>query len=153
MLFSDQELLKHSKMYSNFLIIKSLNLFNIKLFFMKLYSTFLSFLISSFIYCQDLKLPVDTIITSNHSTKIKNATVDYLASTGTQPVWNSKGEVIASLFYTYYKRTDVKNTNERPLVISFNGSFLFFLNLDKKLKNRSFILPLFNFRFYTSFIF
>ena len=88
---------------------------------MKLYFTFLSFIISSFIYCQDLKLPVDTIITSNHSTKIKNVTVDYLASTGTQPVWNSKGEVIASLFYTYYKRTDVKNSKERPLVISFNG--------------------------------
>ena len=88
---------------------------------MKLYFTFLSFIISSFIYCQDLKLPVDTIITSNHTTKIKNVTVDYLASTGTQPVWNSKGEVIASLFYTYYKRTDVKNSKERPLVISFNG--------------------------------
>ena len=88
---------------------------------MKLYFTFLSFLISSFIYCQDLKLPVDTIITSNHTTKIKNVTVDYRATTGTQPVWNSKGEVIASLFYTYYKRTDVKNFKERPLVISFNG--------------------------------
>ena len=88
---------------------------------MKLHLTLLSFIITSFIYCQDLKLPTDTIISSNHSTKIKNVSVDYLASTGTQPVWNSKGEVIASLFYTYYKRTDIKNTSERPLVISFNG--------------------------------
>ena len=67
---------------------------------MKLYLTLLSFIIPTLIYSQDLKLPIDTIITSNHTTKIKNVSVDYLASTGTQPVWNSKGEVIASLFYT-----------------------------------------------------
>ena len=88
---------------------------------MKLNLFLLSFLFSFIIHSQDLKLPVDTIINSSHTTKIKNVNVDYLASTGTQPVWNSNGEVIASLFYTYYKRTDVKNQNERPLVISFNG--------------------------------
>ena len=88
---------------------------------MKLYFILLTFIFSSTVYSQDLKLPVDTLITSSHTTKIKNATVDYLASTGTQPVWDSKGKVIASLYYTYYKRTDVKNQNERPLVISFNG--------------------------------
>ena len=88
---------------------------------MKLYFILLTFIFSSIVYSQDLKLPVDTLITSSHTTKIKNATVDYLASTGTQPVWDSKGKVIASLYYTYYKRTDVKKTTERPLVISFNG--------------------------------
>jgi carboxypeptidase C (cathepsin A) len=36
-------------------------------------------------------------------------------------VWNDKGEVIASLFYTYYQRSDIKNQDTRPLVISFNG--------------------------------
>ena len=65
---------------------------------MKLYLTLLSFIIPTLIYSQDLKLPIDTIITSNHTTKRKNVSVDYLASTGTQPVWNSKREVIASLF-------------------------------------------------------
>jgi len=88
---------------------------------MKLNFILLAYLFSSLVHSQDLKLPVDTLITSSHTTKIKNATVDYLASTGTQPVWNSKGKVIASLYYTYYKRTDVKDTTERPLVISFNG--------------------------------
>ena len=47
---------------------------------MKLYLTLLSFIIPTLIYSQDLKLPIDTIITSNHTTKIKNVSVDYLAS-------------------------------------------------------------------------
>ena len=38
-----------------------------------------------------------------------------------QPVWNNEGEPIATLFYTYYKRTDLKNNPERPLIFSFNG--------------------------------
>ena len=38
-----------------------------------------------------------------------------------QPVWNKEGTAIASLFYTYYRRDHVKNTNKRPILISFNG--------------------------------
>lgn len=38
-----------------------------------------------------------------------------------QPVWNSEGEEIASLFYTYYQRSGIKDRSQRPLVISFNG--------------------------------
>ena len=38
-----------------------------------------------------------------------------------QPVWNEDREPIASLFYTYYKRSGIKDTRNRPLVISFNG--------------------------------
>ena len=37
------------------------------------------------------------------------------------PLWNDDREPIASLFYTYYKRSGIKNTENRPLVISFNG--------------------------------
>ena len=73
------------------------------------------------IHAQDRKIPVDTIVTTNHTTKIKGETVNYQAQTGTQPVWNTEGEPIATLFYTYYKRTDVKNGTERPLIFSFNG--------------------------------
>jgi len=84
--------------------------------FFKLFIIFPVLLIS-----QDLRLPVDTIITSNHTTKIKNKNVNYVAKTGTQPVWDNSGKMVASLYYTYYKRTDIKDTAERPLLISFNG--------------------------------
>jgi carboxypeptidase C (cathepsin A) len=84
--------------------------------FFKLFIIFPVLLIS-----QNLRLPVDTIITSNHTTKIKNKNVSYVANTGTQPVWDNSGKLVASLYYTYYKRTDIKDTTERPLLISFNG--------------------------------
>ena len=80
-------------------------------------SLFLVFNLNS----QDRKIVVDTIVTTNHTTKIKGETVNYLAETGTQPVWNEDGKPIATLFYTYYKRTDIKNGSHRPLIFSFNG--------------------------------
>jgi carboxypeptidase C (cathepsin A) len=64
---------------------------------------------------------VDTVIVTNHSTEIKGKTVNYQAQTGTQPVWDAEGNPIASLFYTFYRRTDVKKGSERPLIFSFNG--------------------------------
>jgi carboxypeptidase C (cathepsin A) len=36
------------------------------------------------------------------------------------PVWH-KDEPVATLFYTYYKRTNVKDVANRPIVFSFNG--------------------------------
>lgn len=74
-----------------------------------------------FAQAQKRQLPIDTLITTNHSTKIKGQTINYQAQTGTQPVWDSDGKPIASLFYTFYKRTDVKNGSQRPLIFSFNG--------------------------------
>lgn len=70
---------------------------------------------------QHRSLAVDTLVVTNHKTTIKGQSVSYLAETGTQPVWNEKGQPIASLFYTYYRRTNVNKGNERPLIFSFNG--------------------------------
>ena len=67
------------------------------------------------------KIPVDTIVVTNHTTKIKNQVIKYQAQTGTQPVWDTIGRPIATLFYTYYRRIDVENYNKRPLIFSFNG--------------------------------
>lgn len=36
-------------------------------------------------------------------------------------MWDDQGKSIAGLFYTYYRRSDIKNNAERPLLISFNG--------------------------------
>ncbi|WP_439128092.1 S10 family peptidase [Polaribacter sp.] len=70
---------------------------------------------------QDHRIPLDTTIVTTNTVKIKGKTVAYKATTGMQPVWNDHGEIIASLYYTYYKRTGVKNTAKRPIIMSFNG--------------------------------
>ena len=75
----------------------------------------------SFIQAQKREIPIDTVIVTNHTTEIKGKTVNYQAQTGTQPVWDAEGNPIASLFYTFYRRTDVKKGSERPLIFSFNG--------------------------------
>ncbi|MDG1342909.1 MAG: carboxypeptidase [Flavobacteriaceae bacterium] len=79
------------------------------------------FFIFSTSIAQNREIPVDTIVVTNHTTTIKGKNVSYQAQTGTQPVWNKEGEPIATLFYTYYKRTDFKNNPARPLIFSFNG--------------------------------
>ncbi|WP_019026722.1 S10 family serine carboxypeptidase-like protein [Colwellia piezophila] len=66
-------------------------------------------------------LAIDEKNTTKHSTKVNGKKFKYTATTGTQPVWDDEGKPIASLFYTYYQRSDVKDTAKRPLVISFNG--------------------------------
>jgi len=78
-------------------------------------------LISSFAFAQNREIPIDTIVTTNHITTIKGVKVAYQAQTGTQPVWNKEGKAIATLYYTYYKRTDLKDNPSRPLIFSFNG--------------------------------
>ena len=66
-------------------------------------------------------LDIDSHVVTQHETKILGNRVKYRATTGTQPVWNSQNEAVATLFYTYYQRTDIKDNAARPLIISFNG--------------------------------
>jgi len=75
----------------------------------------------NFGFGQTRKIPVDTMVVTMHEVNIKNQKIPYRATTGTQPVWGEDGKAIASLFYTYYERTDIKDQSTRPLVISFNG--------------------------------
>ena len=67
------------------------------------------------------KLTVENTVVTQHSTKINGKNIKYQATAGTQPVWDQNGDAIASLFYTYYQRTDIKDNTGRPLLISFNG--------------------------------
>ncbi len=67
------------------------------------------------------KIETESKVSTTHETTIKGKKVPYRATAGTQPVWDDKGEPIASLFYTYYERTDISDKTTRPLVISFNG--------------------------------
>ena len=70
---------------------------------------------------QSRKLPIDTMVTTQHSVTINGAAINYTAQTGTQPVWDESGEPTAALHYTYYTRNNVKDRASRPLLISFNG--------------------------------
>tara|TARA_R110000796_G_scaffold252645_2_gene390247 strand:- start:116965 stop:118437 length:1473 start_codon:yes stop_codon:yes gene_type:complete len=77
--------------------------------------------ISTSIMAQDRKIDVESKVVTTHEVTIKGKRVPYSATVGTQPVWDGNGDPIATLFYTYYERTDVKDKDSRPLVISFNG--------------------------------
>ncbi|WP_426430446.1 S10 family peptidase [Winogradskyella sp. HB-48] len=70
---------------------------------------------------QDLKIPVDTTYVTTNSVTIKGQQVNYQAETGFQPVWDESGKMIASLYYTYYKRTNDAKGSKRPIIYSFNG--------------------------------
>ncbi len=70
---------------------------------------------------QSRKIDIQSTVVTNHEVTIKGKKVPFSATAGTQPVWNNDGDPVATLFYTYYERTDVKDNDRRPLVISFNG--------------------------------
>ena len=70
---------------------------------------------------QDRAIEAESAITTSHSVTIKGQLVPYDATAGTQPVWNEEGKVVATMFYTYYERTNIRDNTRRPLVISFNG--------------------------------
>ncbi len=79
-------------------------------------------LISILIFAQtDRVLPAESAVTSTGQVTIKGKVVPYKVTAGTQPVFNAEGKPSASLFYTYYERTDVTDKSKRPFVISFNG--------------------------------
>ena len=70
---------------------------------------------------QAVRLPPDTVVVTTHQTTIKGERIQYEATTGTQPVWNEKGEPVAAVHYTYYERQGVADRASRPLMVSFNG--------------------------------
>ena len=75
----------------------------------------------SIVSAQNRSIPIDTMIVTQHNTTINSTKVAYTATAGMQPVWDELGKPIATLQYTYYKRNNAGNTEERPLLISFNG--------------------------------
>lgn len=88
---------------------------------MKKITLFIALFCVGFLSAQTNSIPVDTLVVTNHTTIINGAKINYTATTGTQPLWDKDGKPKATLFYTYYKRTNNVNTAKRPLLISFNG--------------------------------
>lgn len=84
-------------------------------------TTFVLLIGFTFSSAQNRTIPVDTLVKTTHNTRVKGQNFSYTAETGTQPVWNKDGDPMATLFYTYYTRDNIKNRANRPLIISFNG--------------------------------
>jgi carboxypeptidase C (cathepsin A) len=70
---------------------------------------------------QQIEIPVDEAVVTEHTVTIDGQTIPYTARAGTLPVYGGDNEVIASLFYVYYQRSDVQDRTDRPLSFSFNG--------------------------------
>ena len=66
-------------------------------------------------------IDVMSSVTGNHTVTIKGQRIPYTVTAGTYPVFGADGAPVASLFHTYYERSDVKDSSTRPLLISFNG--------------------------------
>ena len=88
---------------------------------MKKYIFFILVISFISIQAQDSRIPLDTTVVTNSEVVINGQKITYKATTGMQPVWDDHGEIIASLYYTYYKRTNIKSSPERPIIMSFNG--------------------------------
>ena len=88
---------------------------------MKYLFTAFMLLVTLLSFSQSRSIPLDTLVITTHNTTVKGQSFSYTAETGTQPVWDKEGAPMATLFYTYYTRNNVKNRANRPLIISFNG--------------------------------
>jgi len=63
----------------------------------------------------------DTLVITKHQTTIKGQVINYTATTGMQPVLDDQRKPIAAVNYVYYERDGIKDRDNRPLFISFNG--------------------------------
>ncbi|WP_127845208.1 S10 family peptidase [Psychroflexus aestuariivivens] len=90
---------------------------------MKNITFFICFFFFSLGFAQDRIFIPEMSKTTNHNVTINGSKINYSAEVGMQPVWNKEGKAIASLHYTYYSvpKSKTNKSEERPLVISFNG--------------------------------
>ncbi len=69
----------------------------------------------------DIVFNPESSVVTQHEITIKGQRVPFKATAGTLPVWDEDGKTLAGLFYTYYERTDVRDRDSRPIIVSFNG--------------------------------
>lgn len=75
----------------------------------------------NYLYSQERIIPIDTTVVTNHTTTINNVKISYTATIGMQPVWDENGKPIATLQFTYYKKSGENDLAKRTLLISYNG--------------------------------
>lgn len=66
-------------------------------------------------------IALESAVKTQNTVTVKGQEIPYTATTGTLPVFNSRGEAVAAVFYVYYERADVEDKSNRPLTFSFNG--------------------------------
>ena len=72
-------------------------------------------------FAQTRSIEAESSVVTNHFVTVNGNRIPYSATAGTLPVWSDDDKAVATLFYTYYKRTDVKDGVKRPIFFSFNG--------------------------------
>ena len=82
---------------------------------------FISSYFCAFSQTQTRSIEPERSVTTSHYVTIKGSRIPYTAIAGTLPVWSDEDKAVATLFYTYYKRSDVKSIEKRPIFFSFNG--------------------------------
>ena len=73
------------------------------------------------VFSQTRSIEPERSVTTSHYVTVKGSRIPYTATAGTLPVWSDEDKAVATLFYTYYKRSDVKSIEKRPIFFSFNG--------------------------------
>ena len=108
-----------NKLFNNYLIYLIIKIF-IKMKTTIIQIIFLSIFFTNS-YAQTRSIEAESSVVTNHFVTVNGNRIPYSATAGTLPVWSEDDKAVATLFYTYYKRTDVKDVKKRPLFISFNG--------------------------------
>ncbi|MFL2995688.1 MAG: S10 family serine carboxypeptidase-like protein, partial [Cytophagales bacterium] len=72
-------------------------------------------------FAQTRSIEAESSVVTNHFVTVNGNRIPYSATAGTLPVWSDDDKAVATLFYTYYKRTDIKDGVKRPIFFSFNG--------------------------------
>ena len=72
-------------------------------------------------FSQTRSIEPERSVTTSHYVTVKGSRIPYTATAGTLPVWSDEDKAVATLFYTYYKRSDIKSIEKRPIFFSFNG--------------------------------
>ncbi|PKP31886.1 MAG: carboxypeptidase [Bacteroidetes bacterium HGW-Bacteroidetes-17] len=75
----------------------------------------------NYLYSQERIIPIDTTVVTTHTTTINNIKISYTVTIGMQPVWDENGKPVATLQFTYYKKSGENDLAKRPLLISYNG--------------------------------
>ena len=89
---------------------------------MKYFPLLILLLINSSITLSQIRsIDAESSVVTNHFVTVNGNRIPYSATAGTLPVWSDDDNAVATLFYTYYKRSDVKDNTNRPIFFSFNG--------------------------------
>lgn len=72
-------------------------------------------------YSQEISADKSESLTSEHSIRLANGKIDYKVVAGNTAFKDDEGKPEASIFSTYYARTNIKEAQNRPILFIFNG--------------------------------